>query len=73
MNTKCSYVKWAYKRVLHLEAEYWELPTCLVFSFFSDGAKRIYPFDSGAFKLKRYPNFVNMMDMADFEVARDPG
>jgi hypothetical protein len=33
----------AYKRDLHQEAEYWELPTCLVFSFFADGIKRIYP------------------------------
>jgi hypothetical protein len=62
----------AYKRDLHQEAEYWELPTCLVFSFFADGVKRIYPFDSGAFKLRRYPNFVNMMDVADFEVGQDP-
>jgi hypothetical protein len=62
----------AYKRNLNQEAEYWELPTCLVLSFFSDGLKRSYPFDSGAFKLKRYPKFVNMMDMADFEVGQDP-
>lgn len=61
----------AYKRDLHQEAEYWELPTCLVFSFFVDGVKRIYPFDSGAFKGKRYPNFVNMMDLNDFEVGKD--
>jgi hypothetical protein len=62
----------AYKRDLHQEAEYWELPTCLVFSFFADGLKRMYPFDSGAFKAKRYPNFVNMMDMSDFEAGKDP-
>jgi hypothetical protein len=61
----------AYKRDLHQEAEYWELPTCLVFGFFSDGVKRVYPFDSGAFRVKRYPKFVNMMDMADFEVGQD--
>jgi hypothetical protein len=60
-----------YKRELHQEAEYWELPTCLVFSFFVDGVRRMYPFDSGAFKTKRYPNFVNMMNMDDFEVAKD--
>jgi hypothetical protein len=61
----------AYKRDLHQEAEYWELPTCLVFNFFADGIKRIYPFDSGAFNAKRYPNFVNMMDMAEFDVGQD--
>ncbi len=61
----------AYKRDLLQEAEYWELPTCLVFSFFVDGAKRIFPLDSGAFVAKRYPNFINMMNLADFEVAED--
>lgn len=62
----------AYKRDLQQEAEYWELPTCLVFSFFTDGVKRIFPFDSGAFNSKRYPNFINMMDMEDFETGSDP-
>jgi hypothetical protein len=62
----------AYKRDLLQEAEYWELPTCLVFSFFVDGAKRIFPFDSGAFAAKRYPNFINMMDIHDFEMRNDP-
>jgi hypothetical protein len=62
----------AYKRNLQQEAEYWELPTCLVFSFFVEGAKRIFPFDSGAFQSGRYPNFINMMDMEDFEVHGDP-
>lgn len=61
----------AYKRELHQEAEYWELPTCLVFDFFVNGAKRIYPFDSGAYVSKRYPNFINMMDLEDFEVGGD--
>jgi len=62
-NEKLSYFfvgRAAYKRELHQEAEYWELPACLVFSFFIDGVKRIYPFDSGAFKAKRYPSFINM-------------
>jgi hypothetical protein len=73
-NEKLSYFfvgRAAYKRDLHQEAEYWELPTCIVFSFFVNGARRIYPFDSGAFRAKRYPRFVNMMNMDDFEVATD--
>lgn len=61
----------AYKRELFQEAEYWELPTCLVFDFFFDNAKRAYPFDTGAFRAKRYPKFVNMMAMDDFEVSVD--
>jgi hypothetical protein len=62
----------AYKRDILQEAEYWELPTCLVFSFFTDGAKRIFPFDSGAFSAARYPNYINMMELSDFEVVDDP-
>ncbi|WP_213736230.1 hypothetical protein [Bradyrhizobium sp. dw_411] len=61
----------AYKRDLEQEAEYWELPTCLVFSFFTEGAKRIFPFDSGAFAAKRYPNYINMMELNDFETSSD--
>src|SRR5258706_981135 len=44
----------AYKRELSQEAEYWELPSCIVRSFTTHGVKRIFPFDSGAFKAKRY-------------------
>jgi hypothetical protein len=62
----------AYKRDLLQEAEYWELPTCLVFSFFVDGAKRIFPFDSGAFSANRYPSYINMMNLEDFEITDDP-
>src|SRR4051794_32227642 len=52
----------AYKRELGSEAEYWELPSCLVFDFFTDGVKRIFPFDSGAFGSKKlYPNFISMI------------
>lgn len=61
----------AYKRDLQQEAEYWELPTCIVFDFFIEGAKRIFPFDSGAFQARRYPNYINMMKMADFETSED--
>lgn len=61
----------AYKRELHQEAEYWELPTCIVRSFTTKGAKRIFPFDSGAFAAKRYPNSINMMDLQEFEAGAD--
>ena len=30
------------------------------------------PFDSGAFASKRYPNYINMMDLNDFETGSDP-
>ncbi|WP_143748355.1 hypothetical protein [Mesorhizobium carmichaelinearum] len=59
----------AYKKNLPEEVEYWELPSCLVFDFQVKNAKRLYPFDSGAFKTKRYPNYVSMMDLDDFSMA----
>ena len=53
------------------EAEYWQLPTCLVFSFFTNDAKRLFPFNSGAFAAKRYPDYINMMELSDFEIKDD--
>jgi hypothetical protein len=61
----------AYKKELHQEAEYWELPTCIVKGFTTKGVKRIFPFDSGAFVAKRYPNSINMMELSDFETSAD--
>ena len=61
----------AYKRELHQEAEYWELPTCIVRNFTTNGVTRVFPFDSGAFNAKRYPHSINMMDLNDFETAAD--
>ena len=61
----------AYKRDLHQEAEYWELRACLVLKFSIDGIKRIFPFDSGAFNTDRYPPFINMMEMNEFEIGGD--
>ncbi|WP_137102606.1 hypothetical protein [Azospirillum argentinense] len=53
------------------EAEYWELPCCFIFDFNSiNGIKRIFPFDSGAFYNKRYPQYINRMKMDDFNVSR---
>ncbi len=61
----------AYKKPTREEAEYWELPACLVVSFFIKGVRRIFPFDSGAFAGRRYPHFINMMDLNDFQVGDD--
>jgi hypothetical protein len=58
----------AYKKTLREEPEHWELPSCLVFSFDVRGAKRAFPFDTGAFSRRRYPNYITMMDMADYQI-----
>jgi hypothetical protein len=55
------------------EAEYWELPCCFVFEFGAvRDVKRIFPFDSGAFAKKRYPRYINEMDLNYFEASAAP-
>lgn len=51
------------------EPEYWELPSCLIFSFEQLGdIRRIYPFDSGAFSKGAYPSYMGT-DRDFFEVG----
>jgi len=59
----------AYKRDLDPDAAEWELPVCFVFEYDISGAKRIYPFDTGAFAKTRYPQFLQMMALDKFEVT----
>jgi len=58
----------AYKKEAVSEGEYWELPSCILFDFEVSGAKRVFPFDTGAFHAKRYPSYINMMEMSDYEI-----
>lgn len=49
---------------------HWELPCCLIFEYESvSGIKRVLPFDSGAHAEQRYPNYIGMMNLAEFDVA----
>lgn len=60
----------SYKRIGESQiAKYWELPSLFVMDYDTITAKRVYPFDTGAFANKRYPEFINMMDLEDFEVT----
>ena len=55
------------------EAEYWELPCCFVFEFEAvTNITRVFPFDSGAFANRRYPSYINRMDLSNFEVNSAP-
>lgn len=55
------------------QAANWELPCCFIFEYGAiGGIKRIFPFDSGAHHGKRYPNYISMMDMLEFEVGKVP-
>ncbi|MGH7047383.1 MAG: hypothetical protein ACREE2_13465 [Stellaceae bacterium] len=58
----------AYKWETAGEAAEWELPVCFVFEYDVADAKRIFPFDTGAFKSK-YPPYISMMDLDEFELS----
>jgi hypothetical protein len=54
-------------------AAYWELPVCFIMNFhIIPSAKRIFPFDTGAFHAKRYPSFFQITDQNEFEVPYFP-
>jgi hypothetical protein len=58
----------SYKKIGESQiAQYWELPSLFVMDYDLISAKRIYPFDTGAFQ--NYPNFISMMPMHEFEVT----
>lgn len=61
----------AFKRPLAGEPDYWELPMCFIVDYKAIKRRRIFPFDSGAFKEGSYPNFISMMDLSEFAVERD--
>jgi len=50
-------------------AHYWELPALFVMDYDKIAYKRIFPFDTGAFEGERYPSFINMMPLEEFEVT----
>ncbi|VVT00979.1 hypothetical protein [Erythrobacter sp. EC-HK427] len=48
----------------------WELPCCFIFDYQSLGTfKRVFPFDSGAHDGKRYPEYIQMMELEKFDVT----
>jgi hypothetical protein len=61
----------AYKhRANGSDSEYWELPICFVFEFEAiDKIKRVFPFDTGAFEKKLYPDYINIMPKEQFDCA----
>lgn len=61
----------AYKYVSQeSEAAYWEYPCCFIFDFSTvTDIRRVFPFDSGAFSRKLYPNYIQMMPMESFNVG----
>jgi hypothetical protein len=62
----------AYKKELSNEAAEWELPICFIFSYDVSNAKRIFPFDSGAYEKRMFPSFIQMMNRESFNVSSAP-
>lgn len=51
------------------EASFWELPTCFILEFRSlSSIRRVFPFDSGAFKDHRVPAYITCMDLEEFKI-----
>lgn len=50
-------------------SKYWQLPSVFIFEHDIDKFDRIYPFDTGAFAEKLYPEFFNMMPRDQYEVS----
>lgn len=54
-------------------ANTWQLPCCFIFEFESlPKAKRVFPFDSGAFAKGRTPDYISMMPLGNFDCATIP-
>jgi hypothetical protein len=61
----------AFKRTFDYESDYWELPMCFIIEYSALPKKRIFPFDTGAFKSNIYPPFITMMDINEFAIQND--
>jgi hypothetical protein len=61
----------AFKRTYDGEPDYWELPMCFIVQYEAIRRKRMFPFDTGAFKSGLYPEFISMMEVEEFEVQSD--
>lgn len=64
----------AYKRTPGTSpSQHWELPACFLVEYQAVGnPRRVFPFDSGAFSSgKRYPPYMSMMDLEDFNAGSD--
>tara|TARA_B100000700_G_scaffold314845_1_gene402020 strand:- start:442 stop:1053 length:612 start_codon:yes stop_codon:yes gene_type:complete len=52
------------------EASHWQLPTCFIYDTLPNIEQmRTFPFDSGAFKQGRYPAYIRLMPIDEFEMA----
>lgn len=62
----------AYKTKAEDSPEFWQLPLVFVVRFPTPPKiKRVYPFDSGAFKSKRLPTFLTAFPLEHFEMGSD--
>ncbi len=61
----------AYKHKTDLsDPEYWQLPICFIFDYGAiDGVRRVFPFDTGAFQRRLYPDYINLMSREQFDCS----
>ena len=63
----------AYKQKSVEDPSEWELPVAFVVRFHEPPPfKRIFPFDSGAFKGKLLPRYITMFNLENYNVSGDP-
>jgi hypothetical protein len=53
------------------EAEYWELPSCLILDYRPALVRRIFPFDSGGYSKELFPGFIQMMGLEAVDLGGD--
>lgn len=59
----------AYRKFYEKPAE-WQLPVALIFkSTCISSVKRVYPFDTGAFKSGRYPDYLTTLGISGYELS----
>lgn len=57
------------KRFIDDFSKIWQLPSCIIMNWDNIVPKRIFPFDSGAFKNNLMPDFLSMMNLEEFNLG----
>jgi hypothetical protein len=53
-------------------AKTWQLPSCIIVDWDIVSIKRQFPFDSGAFQQGKLPDFIDIMDLSEFDAGSNP-
>lgn len=61
----------AYKWSTESDAEFWELPSCIIMDYKPANVTRIFPFDSGGYSKELFPSFIQMMGLDALSLGQD--